>query len=72
MSLSLALAARYKARRVDQLQTPLDRYASYWLVLAKTAPKLVAIDLVLAELYAAGDFAKDRPEYKQSEEEDSE
>lgn len=71
MSMAMALAARYGARRVAGLAEPLAQYSAYWLVLTKTAPKLVAIDLVLAELHAAGDFAQARPALRSQEEDET-
>jgi len=49
MSIALALAARLAARGDVGLQTELGSLRHAWAALARCAPDLVEVDLVLAE-----------------------
>ena len=61
-SMAMGLAARHCARGVASLAPLLQSNRAYWQALASCAPRLVAIDLTLAELYAAGSQASTRPD----------
>lgn len=62
-SLAMALAARHLAHGSSDLAPLLDAYHPYWVVLARTMPRLVTIDLLLAELYAATNGATALPSW---------
>ena len=61
-SMAMALAARHCAHGSIAFAPLLQSNRGYWKVLASCAPRLVAIDLTLAELYAAGSQASTRPD----------
>lgn len=54
LSLTFAALARTAARGNTSAQAVLDRYRDDWLALAHLAPRIVTIDIVLAELLLIG------------------
>lgn len=57
-SAAFALMARLAAQGDEQAKMHLDANFRYWLALAQSAPKIVSIDLVLAEAMALAAFAR--------------
>lgn len=52
LSLGFALAARYAARGDSSCRTWVNRHRRYWVALAEAVPRMVTIDLFIAELIA--------------------